>query len=189
MRISAKDFRVYLATLTTEDAEAIEIHINDPEVISGINNPEVQLPYRVEDATLFIGLSMQKYERREEFHLGVHLVSGELVGMCALFNIDNINKKCEIGYWLGKKHWGNGYAKEALRLIMDFGFSELKLNKIYASVIPENARSIKLLGTLGYVNEGKSRQNMLQGGKFVDELNFSILSSEHTEGYIDVVDY
>ena len=189
MKISAKDFRVYLSSLTTEDAEAIEININDPEVISGINNPDVHSPYLVEHAMLFIGATMLKYETREEFHFGVRLLNGEFIGMCALFNIDNLNRKCEIGYWLGKKHWGNGYAKEAIKLLMGFGFSELSLNKISAKTLVGNARSIKLLGSLGFVNEGTSRKEIFRMDEFLDESNFGILSSEYTGIDIDVVDY
>ena len=134
MRISAKGSDVYLSTLNTNDAQSICESINDPEVIAGISNPVIHYPYTIDDATQFIRLSMLKYDSKEEFHMGVRARNGNLVGLCAIFNIDRENRKAEVGYWLGRQHWGKGYAKGAMHLLLAFGFGELNLNRIHAKL-------------------------------------------------------
>ena len=45
---------------------------------------------------------------------------------------DFYNESCQVGYWLGKQYWGNGFATEAVKSILDFGFDQLNLEEIYA---------------------------------------------------------
>jgi RimJ/RimL family protein N-acetyltransferase len=123
---------------------------------------------------------MQKYLLGEEFHLGI-ILDNELIGLCGLASIDSANKKAELGYWIGKNYWGNGYGKEAVRLMAHFCFSELKLNKIYAKVLTNNERSIKLLGKLGFCNEGKSREDIYHMGSFLDDYTFSLLKIDYKD--------
>jgi [ribosomal protein S5]-alanine N-acetyltransferase len=190
MKISSDGFKVYLSTLTTADAESIELNINDPDVVAGINNPNVHYPYKVEDAMQFIGYSMIKYDAGEEFHVAIRLANdNQLVGLCALFNLDRSNNRAEIGYWLGKSHWGKGYAKEALRLLMSFGFGKLELNKIYAKALVGNERSIGLLGSLGFSNEGIEKEEVFRDGKFLDEARLSMLKRDFKNGVNVVVTY
>jgi RimJ/RimL family protein N-acetyltransferase len=189
MMISYGNLKVYLNTLSAEDAKPIEENINDPEVIAGISNPTVVYPYLSEHAEKFIEFAIHKYLLREEFHLGIHLVSGELIGMCAIFNIDNVNRNAEIGYWVGKKHWRQGYAKESLRLAISFCFNMLKLHRVYAKVLTGNVGSIKLLESLKFSNEGIGREDAFQMGKFQDEFRFGLLEQEFAQLDIDVVDY
>ena len=55
-----------------------------------------------------------------------------------------------MGYWTGEKFWMRGYALEALKKLIEFGFSKLKLKKIWASVAAENFKSFNLLKKLGF---------------------------------------
>jgi ribosomal-protein-alanine N-acetyltransferase len=66
-------------------------------------------------------------------------------------------------------------------LMTGFAFSRLKLNKIYANVLKFNQRSISLLIKLGFKKDAELRANIRYGDKFVDELIYSILSSEYQE--------
>ena len=60
------------------------------------------------------------------------------------------NNSCQVGYWLGKKYWGNGFATEALKSILDFGFHQLNLDKIYAAYKIGNEGSIRVLNKSGF---------------------------------------
>jgi RimJ/RimL family protein N-acetyltransferase len=182
MKISYGGFRVYLGTLSPHDADAIKMGADDEEIA-------LNVPYDMHYAESFIEFAAQKYAAKEEFHLGVYLTGGQLIGMCALGSVDKANRKAELGYWIARKYWGNGYGKEALKLMSSFGFGKLGLNRIYAKVLTDNERSTRLLGSVGFKKEGTLRQEILRMGRFLDCFMFSTLKSEYFNTDIDVVGY
>ena len=68
--------------------------------------------------------------------------------------------------------------KEAIKLILNFGFKKLKLVRIYARVMHPNISSVKLLEKSGFQYEGRMRRTTLRKGKWMDDLRYSILSNE-----------
>ena len=84
----------------------------------------------------------------------------------------------EIGYWVGEKYWGNGYAGEAASRVMDYGFKTLKLNRIEAYAMVMNKASSKILLNLGMQKEGLHRQLIRRWGNYVDVESFAILISD-----------
>jgi RimJ/RimL family protein N-acetyltransferase len=64
----------------------------------------------------------------------------------------------EVGWHLARAHWGNGYATEAARALLDYGFADLKLDTIYAVVNPANAASIRITQRLGMTPLGRTRK-------------------------------
>ena len=73
---------------------------------------------------------------------------GKMMGGIGLRDFKN--KSCQVGYWLGKKYWGNGFATEALKSILDFGFDQLNLEEIYASYKIGNEGSKRVLMKCGF---------------------------------------
>ncbi|MGG1661801.1 GNAT family N-acetyltransferase [Brevibacillus sp. NRS-1366] len=108
--------------------------------------------------------------------------SNEVIGSCGFNYLDYENERAEIGYDLGYPYWGKGYAPEAIRALISFGFESLRLNRVEAKVEPENLNSIKVLKKLRFVEEGKLRQYEKSKGEFVDLIMFSLLRTEWTEG-------
>jgi ribosomal-protein-alanine N-acetyltransferase len=99
-----------------------------------------------------------------------------IIGTCGFYGIHTWYKRASIGYELARSHWRQGIMTEALRAIMDYGFSEMGLNRIDAFVIPENTASIKMLEKLGFHNEGLLAEYERWGSKgFVDLHVFAIL--------------
>ena len=78
--------------------------------------------------------------------------TGEFIGFCGLKYLEDI-MEVDLGYRLKSTHWNKGYATESCHAIVDFGFNELKLNKIIALVLPENLTSINVLGKLDFEYE------------------------------------
>jgi [ribosomal protein S5]-alanine N-acetyltransferase len=74
-----------------------------------------------------------------------------LVGSIGLKNIDLINKKASLGYWIGEEYWGKGIATESVRLIINHALSspDLELREVIAYVFPENKASIRVLEKSG----------------------------------------
>lgn len=106
--------------------------------------------------------------------------SNEIIGSCGFNYLDYENERAEIGYDLGFPYWGKGYAPEAIRTLIRFGFESLRLNRVEAKVEPENINSIKVLRKLRFVEEGKLRQYEKSKEVFVDLIMFSTLRTEWT---------
>jgi RimJ/RimL family protein N-acetyltransferase len=84
----------------------------------------------------------------------------------------------ELGYWIGVPYWGNGYATEAAKAVVRYGFEHLKLNRIFAHHFKHNPASGKVLRKIGMKHEGCMRQHVLKWGQFVDLELYSILRQE-----------
>jgi len=81
-------------------------------------------------------------------------VSGRLIGSCEIEYLDDTDEY-ELGYALGKTHWGKGIATETARAAVRFGFEQANLNRIIAVVVPDNTASWKVLEHIGFVFEKK----------------------------------
>jgi len=81
--------------------------------------------------------------------------TGEFVGHMGLVwsDFDEL-RVLEIGYMLKKQHWGNGYATEGADALVQYAFTQIGLNKVYASIRPENQRSIRVVERIGMKAEG-----------------------------------
>ena len=84
----------------------------------------------------------------------------------------------EIHYSIFPDYWGQGYAFEAVRAVVKFGFKKLGLHRIHAGVAVTNARSINLLEKLGMQCEGRSREILPIRGEWVDNYRYAILEDE-----------
>ena len=105
------------------------------------------------------------------------LASGELYGGIGL-HPDPVHPRAELGYWIGVPYWGHGYATEAARAVLDFGFRELKLHRIFAHHFQGNDTSGRVLRKIGMTYEGRSRGHIDKWGQLLDLENFGILRSE-----------
>ncbi|MBU1462796.1 MAG: GNAT family N-acetyltransferase [Alphaproteobacteria bacterium] len=86
----------------------------------------------------------------------------------------------EIGYILHRDHWRGGIAREAVARVIDYGFAELKLRRIFADTDPENRGSIALLERLGFQYEGRLRGEWETHIGVRDSLIFGLLRDEWT---------
>ena len=102
--------------------------INDKDVIKWLS--DIPFPYTLNHAEEFIERSQQEALKQESYNFMI-FHNGKMLGGIGLRDL--YNKSCQVGYWLGKQYWGNGFATEALKSILDFGFGQLNLEKIYAA--------------------------------------------------------
>ncbi|MBC8376707.1 MAG: GNAT family N-acetyltransferase [FCB group bacterium] len=106
----------------------------------------------------------------------IELYSGKLVGAVGLTVMQRFNR-AELGYWVGKPFWGNGYATEASKALLKYGFETLQLNKIHASHMTRNPASGRVMQKIGMEPEGVLKQHALKWDKFVDMAVYGKLSS------------
>ncbi|MGB6165784.1 MAG: GNAT family protein [Pseudonocardiaceae bacterium] len=74
--------------------------------------------------------------------------------------------------------WGHGYALDAARTIIDFGFTILGLHRISGAIGPDNAVSIALVTRLGFTQEGRLRDHVFTNGAWRDSILYSLLAHE-----------
>jgi ribosomal-protein-alanine N-acetyltransferase len=103
---------------------------------------------------------------------------GAMVGSVDL-HLQRRHHKAELGYWIGRPWWGLGYATEAGRAVLQFGFEQLGLNRIYANHIGENPASGRVMTKLGMRCEGTLREDAWHQDRHVDLVYYGILRSEY----------
>jgi RimJ/RimL family protein N-acetyltransferase len=119
---------------------------------------------------------------KKEYKLGVVLKeTGRVIGVITIAKVDRQNRCSEIGFWIGKKYWGQGLTSEALRLALQFGFEELELHRIYAWTYEKHIASRKVMEKCGFKLEGTMREASLKDNERQDILNYGILKSEYRQ--------
>ena len=141
-----------------------------------------------ESAKEFVGwfLAQQQQEPRIKFQLAITLKSNNLmIGNCGV-RMDKFGAvEADIGYELDSKYWNHGYASEAAHAMMDFGFSDFRVHRIWATCVAENTQSAHVLEKLGMKLEGKFRENRFYKNRWWDSLMYAILANEweaHKDG-------
>jgi len=84
----------------------------------------------------------------------------------------------EVGWRLAKTAWGHGYATEAARALLQWGFDTLPLNRVQAEADTRNAASARVLEKLGFVHEGTLREDCVVNGDVSDSWVYGLLSRE-----------
>lgn len=133
-----------------------------------------------EGAMKFIERYKKELEEKEEITWGIILKdTDKLIGTCCLGNFDEGARRSEIGYTITQTQWGKGYATEAIKAVIDFGFSIMDLNRIEATITPGNDASVKVLRKLNFIQEGVVRERDLIKGKLEDGIIMAILKREY----------
>lgn len=104
--------------------------------------------------------------------------TGKMIGTCGFTSFNCTHDKAEIGYVLHPDYWGKGLAAEAVKKILDFGFEKLRLHRIEAKFMKENARSLRVMEKVGMTFEGYEREAMLIKGTYVTVGTCAILKDE-----------
>jgi [ribosomal protein S5]-alanine N-acetyltransferase len=120
-------------------------------------------------------LERARLEPRTEYYLAVTL-NDDLIGFCRL-GLDGV-KAGKLGYAISADHWGRGYATDASRTMLEFGFRELGLHRISAAIGPDNEASIAVVKRLGMHYEGRIRHHVFTNGTWRDSLLYSVLTDE-----------
>jgi len=168
--------RLILRPFTLADAPTVQRLAGDREIAS--TTLRMPHPYPDGAAETWIATHAVKFEQDVLATLAVTLRStGELIGTVSL-EINRPHRRAELGYWLGKPWWNQGYTTEAARALIGYGFSTLDLNRIFAWHFVRNPSSGRVLQKLGMSYEGCERQSVLKWGKFEDLACYAILRED-----------
>jgi RimJ/RimL family protein N-acetyltransferase len=135
-------------------------------------------PYTDNDARSFLAKAAEDFQAGLSVAFAISLPAGrELCGAVGL-HLSDAHQHAELGYWIGVPFWGRGFATEAGRAVVEFGFQTLRLRRIHAHHFVGNKASGRVLEKIGMTHEGRSRQHVMKSGRFVDLENFGVLAEE-----------
>ena len=120
------------------------------------------------------------YEREDYYRWAViEKASGECIGQIAYFLVDSKNHFAEIEYCIGSAFQCKGYATDATKAVIDYGFNEINLHKVQICTKTINAPSKRVIEKCGFTYEGTLRDYFYMNGEYVGRLYLSILRSEY----------
>jgi RimJ/RimL family protein N-acetyltransferase len=104
---------------------------------------------------------------------------GQCIGQCALFSFDHAAQTAELGIAIGDQaYWGKGFGREAIQLLIAYGFRHHNLHKVHLRVHARNARAIGAYAACGFVEEGRLRQHVWSDGSYDDLVCMGVLAAE-----------
>jgi RimJ/RimL family protein N-acetyltransferase len=100
---------------------------------------------------------------------------GNLIGDCGLQRYDQRSGTASLGIGIGDRaYWGRGYGREAVSLLVDYGFRMHNLRKIWLSTYASNERAVRCYRAAGFVEEGRLREHVWSGGRHEDLIYMAI---------------
>lgn len=101
-----------------------------------------------------------------------------LIGQISYFNYNPLNRSAELGVLIDPDQQKNGYAADALKILIKFLFKSFGLNKVYAHTSEKNKATVKLLNSLNFNQDGTLRDHYFLNGEFRNGLLFSFMLFE-----------
>lgn len=158
--------RLILRPLELEDAPAIQRLVSVREIAATTLN--IPHPYPEGAAEAFIKTSHEHRDQGTAYTFGiVRTADSAFLGSIGL-RVKREYERAELGYWIGVPYWNQGYTTEAARRMIDFGFSYLGLNRIYATYFTSNPASRRVMEKAGMVYEATLPQHVRRFDKFHD---------------------
>jgi RimJ/RimL family protein N-acetyltransferase len=160
-------------------------HADIPDVLGFASHPSVariisgNIQVTEEEVKRYIDLqnSYQSFEKDKVFELAIERKEdGKVIGLLGLIRQDR--GQAEMGWALGVAHRGRGYATEAARALMDYGFNSLGLHRIHADTSTDNVASWRVMERLGMRREGLLRGAVYEEGKWVDRYVYGMFADE-----------
>lgn len=159
-----------------------------PNMVQYANNSKVSrmtltmpYPYREKDAISWINMANEGFEDQNHFVFAICLLpDGDFIGGIGL----RVNKRfnnAELGFWVGEPFWNKGYVTEAAGEILEFGFEQAGLHKIYAAHLIENPASGKVMIKNGMIKEAELVDHIRKGDQYLSLIQYRITKKEFFE--------
>lgn len=172
--------RLILRRFEYEDNESMRNNwIADEKIQSMYSEPVYST---AEEVKKLLDKYIGSYERDDYYRWAViEKVSGECIGQIAYFLVDSKNHFAEIEYCIGAAFQRRGYATEAAKAVIAYGFDRINLHKVQICTKTINKPSKRVIEKCGLTYEGTLRDYFYMDGKYVGRLYFSILRTEYAK--------
>jgi len=148
---------------------------NNPKIAANLRDA-FPSPYTLEDAQKFISICL----RQEPYEVFAIEFEGEYVGNIGLHRQDDVYRKtAELGYFIGEPYWNKGITTRAVKLICEYGFRELDVDKIFSGVFSFNTASQRVLEKCGFTLEAILKSAVIKNGEICDEHRYAKFSDMH----------
>ena len=154
----------------TTDRESLVQHANNWNISKNMTDL-FPFPYTLENADKFIEMA-SKDEPTRFFAIEINHEAVGGIGLHPQSDIQRMN--AELGYWLSETYWGNGIIPKAIHEIVEYGFSNFDINRIFARPFGTNLASQKVLEKCGFLFEAKIKNGLIKNGMLVDELIYCV---------------
>lgn len=156
-----------------------------PRMVEYANHPQVSKmtlniphPYHEKDAISWINMANQGFEDKDHFVFSIcKLAEDQFMGGIGL-RINTRFNRAELGFWIGEPFWNNGYVSEATEKVLQFGFEQIGLQKIYATHLVENPASGKVMMKNGMIKEGKLVDHLKKNDKYYTVIQYRLTKDE-----------
>ncbi|MBV8326912.1 GNAT family N-acetyltransferase [Chryseobacterium sp.] len=167
-----KTERLLLSQLEEKDIPLITEYLKH-KIYSDLTS-NIPYPYTENDAKLWLKMSLDAFENNSGYTFAIRDQEGQLMGAIGLHDRDD--DKAEMGYWIGIPFWNKGYVTEAAKAIVDFGFTKMNFNKIFATHFLHNPASGKIMEKIGMEKEAVLKQHIKKDGEYLDLVQYSIFN-------------
>jgi RimJ/RimL family protein N-acetyltransferase len=177
MNLRFQTKRLLLRPFQDSDLELFLAYRNDPEVA---RYQGWSVPYPRQAALDFIAeMKTAQIQPGNWLQLALELqANGETIGDVAIHQMKSDPRQAYLGYSLARAYWGQGYASEAIRAVLDLLFAELNLHRVVAECDVENEASWRLLERLGFRREAHLHENIFFKGAYGSEYHYAMLGRE-----------
>lgn len=169
--------KIRLREYRKEDVKQAQEYINDSEV-KKLLQPGIPYLYTYEDEQRwFESLSATK----DQYSFAIEtLEDSKYIGGCGINKIDWKNSIAVVGIFIGDKaYWGKGYGTDAMKVLINFIFEQMNINKIKLNVYDFNKRAVRSYEKCGFMKEGILRQELFRDGKYNDEIVMGLLREDY----------
>ena len=175
-KLNLETERILLRPFELSDGPRVKKLAGDKAIADTTLN--IPHPYKDGMAEEWILTRQSKFQAGESVNCAIILKSiQELIGAIGLI-IDKRFNRAELGYWIAKEYWNQGYCTEASKAISKYGFHELDLHRITATHIIRNPASGKIMEKIGMKKEGVLREHVIKWDKYEDVVSYGILRKE-----------
>jgi RimJ/RimL family protein N-acetyltransferase len=166
-----------LRSFEIADAEIINQQFNQLETRQFLDMP---YPFSLEDMKQWIKKTWETRKNHQNYFFAIEQFdTQQLLGVCGLMHISKINRKAELMIVIyDKQYHDKGYGSEAVRLLLDFGFNQLNLHRIFLFTHDINKRAQRVYEKIGFKPGGRRRQASFFEGSYHDLLLYDMLASE-----------
>lgn len=161
----------------TDSTSMLRNWIADEKIQSLYSEPTYETEEAVKE---LLTKYISSYEKEDYYRWAViDKETNECIGQIAYFLVDNKNHFAEIEYCIGSQFQCRGFATEATKAIIKFGFDQMNLHKVQICTKTINAPSKRVIEKCGFTYEGTLRDYFYMKGDYVGRLYFSILRTEY----------
>jgi len=167
---------VVLRAIEMADRDRYHRWLNDPEIVHLLGSMRYPFSLGEEERLL-----QERFTRQspDYVNLAIDTREGVHIGSVSLDRVSKENRNAALGIFIGyKEYWGKGYGTDAVRTLLAFAFNEMNLHRVYLHTYEYNERATACYRKLGFVEEGRLRQQRYTQGRYWDEIVMGVLRDE-----------